>query len=109
MPSFVGAEGDGRLAGQHAGPRLDAGPERLDGVDQVEGGADGPLGVVLAGDRRAPDGHHRVADELLDGAAVALDDVARHVEVARQRLADLLRVALLGERREARRGRRTGR
>ena len=52
-----------------------SGPEDADGVDELEGGADGPLGVVLARDRRAPDGHDRVADELLDGAAVALDDI----------------------------------
>ena len=46
------------------------GPERADGLDQVERGADRPPGVVLLRDRRAPDGHHRVADELLDDAAV---------------------------------------
>jgi hypothetical protein len=33
----------------------------------------GALGVVLPGDRRAPHRHDRVADELLDGAAVALE------------------------------------
>ena len=43
------------------------------GVDQLERGADGALGVVLVRDRRAPDRHDRVADELLDGAAVPLD------------------------------------
>ena len=64
-------------------------------------GADGALGVVLVGGRRAPDGHHGVADELLDRAAVALDDLARQLEVACQQLADVLRVAVLGERREA--------
>ena len=52
------------------------------GVDQLERRAHGALGIVLVRDRRAPDGHHRVADELLDGAAVAVDDVAREVEVA---------------------------
>ena len=88
------------LAGQHAGAGLDARPEVTDGLDQLEGGANGPLGVVLVGDRRAPDGHHRVADELLDGAAVAIDDLARHVEVAGQQLPDGLRVAAFGERRE---------
>jgi hypothetical protein len=31
------------------------------------------LGVVLVGDRRAPHRHDRVADELLDRAAVPLD------------------------------------
>ena len=51
-----------------------AGVEGGDRVDEVEGGADGALGVVLGRDRGAPDGHHGVADELLDRAAVALDD-----------------------------------
>ena len=54
-----------------------AGPEAPDRVDELERRPDGPLGVVLVGGRRAPDGHHRVADELLDRAAVAADDVAR--------------------------------
>ncbi|MEZ4597353.1 MAG: hypothetical protein R3C32_11350 [Chloroflexota bacterium] len=40
------------------------------------------LGVVLAGDRRAPHGHHGITDELLDDAAIALDHVPRQVEVA---------------------------
>jgi hypothetical protein len=52
-------------------------------------------------DRRTPDRHDRVADELLDRAAVAADDVGGELEVPRQRLADLLRVALLGEGGEA--------
>ena len=54
----------------------DAGRRAAHGVDQVQRGADGTLGIVLASDRRAPDGHDRVADELLDRAAVASDDVA---------------------------------
>ena len=37
------------------------------------GRPDGAFGIVLMGDRRAEDRHHGVADELLDGAAVALD------------------------------------
>ena len=49
------------------------GPERRDRIDQVERRSNGSLGVVLAGGRRAPHRHHRVADELLDGAAVARD------------------------------------
>ena len=95
-----GADGHGGLAGQDAGPRLDAGAERADAVDQVERGADRAFRVVVVRDRRAPDGHHRVADELLDGAAVAADDVLALLEVARQELADGLGVAALGERRE---------
>ena len=37
------------------------------------GGADRAQRVVLVDDRHAEDGHHRVADELLDGAAVPLE------------------------------------
>src|SRR5579859_2753290 len=57
--------------------------------------------VVLARRGSAPDRHHRVADELLDRSAVAADDEARGVEVAREQVADVLRVARLGERGEA--------
>ena len=67
--------------------------ERLDRGDQVERAADRALGVVLEGGRGAPDGHHRVADELLDGAAVRADDLRRGREVAIEQLADRLRVA----------------
>ena len=48
----------------------------------------------------APDRHDRVADELLDRAAVAADDLAGELEVARQELPRVLGVASLGERRE---------
>ncbi len=51
-------------------------------------------------DRRAPHRHDRVADELLDRAAVAADHLAGEVEVAAERVADVLGVALLGEGRE---------
>ena len=70
-----GAEVDGRLAGQHRRasaelrhPRL--GAERAHGGDELERRAYGALGVVLLRHGRAPDGHHRIADELLDDAAV---------------------------------------
>ena len=76
-------------------------PERPDGVDELEAGPHRPLGVVLVGDRRAPDRHDRVADELLDRPAVAGDHLAGELEVAGEGVADLLRVALLGEGGEA--------
>jgi hypothetical protein len=68
---------------------------------EIESGADGALGVVLARDRRSPHSHNGVADELLDGSAEALDDEARALEVTRQQLAHVLRVALIRERRVA--------
>ena len=60
------AERHRRLAREHAAAGLDPGPEGLHGIDEVEARADRPLGVVLVRDRGAPQGHHRVADELLD-------------------------------------------
>ena len=96
------AERDRGLAGQDAGPGLDRRARaRRTASTSSRAGPDGPLGVVLVGRRCAPDRHHRVADELLDRAAVAADDVPGEVEVAGQELAGVLGVASLGERREA--------
>ncbi len=95
------ADGHRRLPGQDAGACLDPGTKGADAVDQVERGADRPFRVVVVGDRRAPDGHHRVADELLDRAAVPADDVLALLEVARQELAHGFGVAAFGERRES--------
>ena len=96
-PLAARTDGHRGLAGQHAGAGLEARAERLDRVDDLEGRADAALGVVLVGDRGAPDRHHRVADELLDRAAVALDLLPGGVEVPAQQLADLLGVPALGE------------
>ena len=100
------AEVDRRLAGQHCRtgaelrhPRL--GAERAHCGDELERRAYGAFGVVLLRHGRAPDGHHRIADELLDDAAVAADDVGGDLEVARQEVAHLLGVAVLRQRREA--------
>ena len=96
----LGSDRDRGLAREHAG----AGPELLveagNSGDEVECGTHGPLRVVLGRRRSAPDGHHSIADELLDGAAVALDDHARDVEVAREELARVLGVPRFGGRRE---------
>ena len=95
------ADGDRRLAREDAGPRLEARIDRPDRVDQFESRADTSLGVVLVRDGGAPDGHDGIADELLDGAAVTLDDVASDIEVASQQLADRLGITALGQRGEA--------
>src|SRR5207253_8017473 len=83
---------------EDAGPGLDAGPEDADHLDEIERRPNCALGVILAGSRRAPDRHDRVADELLDDPAVATDDLRCQLEVAGEGVADVLRVALLGER-----------
>src|SRR5438128_4956950 len=95
-----------RLAGEDAAARPELGDahslaEICDGLDQLEGGSNRTLDVVFARDRRAPDGHNGVTNELLHRAAVALDDSPARVEVACQEFANLLRVPRLRERREA--------
>jgi len=83
-----------KFRSSHLGPQLGHGP------GQIQGRTNCPLGVVLGGDRSSPHGHHRIADELLYGAAVAGDQGAASVEVAGQQIADLLGVARLRERGE---------
>ena len=56
------------------------------------GCANGAERVVLVHGRQAEDGHDRVADELLDHAAVPLEHRLHVVEVAREHLAQRLRV-----------------
>ena len=80
--------------------RSDLGAHVDDGLHQVEGRTDRALGVVLLRDRRPPHRHHRVADELLDRAPVALDQAPAGFEVLREQLAHLFGIASLGERRE---------
>ena len=78
MPWPVAPERDRCLAGEHACPRAaGVGSSSRDRRDEVERGTHGALRVVLLRDRRAPDRHHGVADELLDRAAVPLDHRAR--------------------------------
>ncbi len=96
-----GAQRDRRFSRQDAGPDLDARRQAADRVDELEARANRPFGVVFTGDRCAPERHDRIADELLDGAAVASDDLADGLEIARLELTDILRVTTLGEAREA--------
>jgi hypothetical protein len=105
-PFARGADRHRRLAGQDPGAGAESlhaelVAERGHGGDEVESGAHCPLGVVLRRRRRAPDCHHGVADEFLDGAAVELDQAPARVEVAREELARVLGVAPGGGCREA--------
>ena len=90
---------DERLAGVDSDPHLDALLERP--VADRERRANRPLGIVLVRRRRAEERHHRVADELLDRAAVALELGADVPVVAAELGGDVLGVDLLGARREA--------
>ena len=101
----VGRERDRRLARDHRASRRDARSvgrsQPADRVEQVHGRANRAFGIVLVRDRRAPHGHDRIADELLDGPAVAVDALPREHEVAVQELAHGLGIAVVGECREA--------
>ena len=65
----------------------------------AEAGADRALGVVLVRDWRAEDGHHVVADVLVDSAAVAVDLLAEAAQAAVDEALHRLRVHALGDRR----------
>ena len=60
----------------------------------------GALGVVLPGDGAPEQRHDRVADELLDGPAVALELVAQPGVIRRQDGLDVFRIEAFGTRRE---------
>ena len=86
-------ERDDRLSGRdrRAHSNLEPLPaELLDRVQDPERRAHGSLGVVLVRDRRAEDRHHRVADELLDRAAEALDVRLDALVVRTERRPDVL-------------------
>jgi hypothetical protein len=74
------------------------GVEGLQLVAHVVGGAHGPQGVVLVDRRHAEHGHHRVADELLHGAAVTFEHAPHLREVALHHAAERLRVEAFAER-----------
>ena len=96
---------DRRLAREDAGAGTegrdaDLLAEGLDRLGQIERGTHRAFGVVLVRHRRSPHRHDRVADELLDHAAIAPDQAATGLEVPSQEVANLFRVAGFGERRE---------
>ncbi len=70
---------------RHGGPHLPSSPDR-------------PQRVVLVRDRHPEDGHHRVADELLDRAAMALEDRAHPLVVAAHRRPERLGIGDAAER-----------
>ncbi len=97
---------DRRLTRQHARPCTKVWSAYLlsqlgHRLHEVEGAPHRPLGVVLPCDGSAPHRHHGISDELLHRSAVALDQPSARVEVAREQIANLLRVPRLRQRREA--------
>ena len=91
-------ERDERLAGRDPDPELEV---FLDGkVANCESGADSALGIVLMRGRCSEEGHHRIADELLDRAAVSLELRADAFVVRPQKRLHVLRIHRLGTGRE---------
>ena len=90
-----------RLPGVDADAELELGLLVEDPVTDRERGAYGALCVVLVRHRRSEDRHHRIADELLYRAAEALELVPQAGVVGAEQRAHLLRIHLLGARREA--------
>ena len=58
-------------------------------------------GIILVQARYAEDRHHRIADELLDGAAVTFDRLAHRVVVGGHDVEEHLGIELLSQRRGA--------
>ena len=73
-------------------------PSCGEGLAHLDGRPQRAQRVVLVHDRHAEDRHHRIADELLDRAAVALDDLLHLLEVAGQERPQRLRVEPLAQR-----------
>jgi len=80
--------------------RRDADPQLysllLGEVANRERRADGPLRIVLMRRRRTEERHHRVADELLDRAPVALELVLEAGLIGDEERGDVLGIHLLG-------------
>ena len=85
---------DDRFPGVDGDPHLE--PVLLRPVAHGECGAHGALGIVAVRSRRAEDPHHRVADELLHGAAVPLELFADALVVGRENCAHVLGIERLG-------------
>ncbi len=94
------AQGDHCLTGVDAHPDLElqlvvAPVQLLDRFQDAQARPDRALGVILVRHRRAEDRHHRVADEFLHGAAVALDHLLELGMVRAESGAHVLGVGVL--------------
>ena len=85
-------EPDERLSGRYPDPQLEL---FLGATPDRERRADRSLGIVLVRGRRAEESHDRVADELLDRAAVALELGAHTLVVRAQDRFDVLGIQRL--------------
>ena len=75
--------------------------ELVDSLEDAQACADGALSVVAVRGGCAEHSHDRIADELLQHAAVLLDPALRARVVDLQRVADVFRVSAIRSGREA--------
>ena len=98
-------ERDERVAGVHRRARGEIETvlaiQLVNAFENTQARADRALGVVSVRDRRAEHRHDRVADELLEHAAVLFDPLLRARVVELQGVAYVLGISLVGPRGEA--------
>ena len=87
------------LAGRHPDPPSN--PELGERLSHLDRSPERAQRVILVQHRHPEHRHHRIADELLDRAAVILDDRLHPLEVARQHQPQRLGIELLTKRRRA--------
>ena len=92
--SGLGVETDERLSRRDPDPQLEILLERE--LADRERGADGALGIVLVRGRCSEERHDRVADELLHGAAVALELCPDALVVRAEECLDVFGIHRLG-------------
>jgi len=93
---LAGVDADPQLQAQPVGP-LELAVDLAQGRLHRQGGVDGPSRIVLVGDRAPEEGHHRVADKLVDSPAALSDLLDQTAKAGRGDVADLLGVELLGD------------
>ena len=71
------------------------GAELASDVRNSHGGAKGSFGVIVVGGRRSKEGHHRIADKLVYGAALLKDRLTDPAEVGIEQIHHLVRSELL--------------
>ncbi len=77
---------------RHAVARAELGVQRIERVAHRQRGSDGEVGILLARATQPEHGHDGIADELLDHAAVGLDQRVPSCEVLVDERADVFRV-----------------
>ena len=71
--------------------------EVVQGADHIQPGGDGFFGVVIAGERRAPNGHHAIAQVFVNVPVMRLDDFVQPFRNVFDHIADGFEVQLFSQ------------